>query len=190
MEQPESYEASNNEQIVHSAKNPDRISPADSWIEEKKSLINNVMALKSENQLLVQNLNEKDTQLDSANTLINELQIQLKGKDELMERLHNSDGKVTNCVKAVSDLKRKNSLLMSQNKQLQTAVAQTEDAKCDSDESDFYEVESLLNDKLVSERHYLVRWQGFGQAHDTWERESNLRCADILKKYKQSKKKL
>lgn len=47
----------------------------------------------------------------------------------------------------------------------------------------------ILDDKLVSERHYLVQWKGFDQSHDSWERESNLSCPTILKKYKQSKKK-
>lgn len=197
MEQPSANEPSNNEQNIYNAKNSDRNSQVESWAEEKKSLINKIMALKSENQLLVQELNDKNIQLNSANTLKNEIQIRLNEKDsnisakfdELKMKLQNSDEKATSCMKSVSDLKRANLLLVSQNKQLQTALAQNEEVKSDSDESDFYEVENLLNDKLVSERHYLVRWRGFDQTHDTWERESNLRCTDILKKYKRSKKK-
>lgn len=167
-----------------------------SWATEKKSLIENIMTLKLENQQLVHNFNEKDAKLNSANVLVHELETRLKEKDlefsvklnELNKDLHISAEKDATSVKSISDLKRENSLLMAQNKQLQT-LAQSEQTNSDSDENDFYEVQSLLEDKLVSERLYLVRWKGFDSSHDSWERESNLRCTNMLKKYKQSKKK-
>lgn len=50
-------------------------------------------------------------------------------------------------------------------------------------------LEQLLNDKYVRNvRCFLVRWSGFGPEHDTWERESNLLCPHILKKYLQNKR--
>lgn len=177
--------------------NSTQISPPDSWAEEKKVLIQNIMALKSENQMLVQKSNDKDIQLNSANVLKQELENRLDEKkleyaakfNELKRDLDNAAKKETDHMKLNSDLKRENSLLMSQNKQLQNELSQTEKANSNSDEDYVYEVESLLDDKLVSEQHYLVRWKGFDSDNDSWERESNLSCTRILKKYKQLKKK-
>lgn len=95
--------------------------------------------------------------------------------------------------KIISDLKRENNLLVSQRKQLNAELARNErqdeaENSYDHDENVF-EVESLLDDKVISENHYLVRWKGFGSNHDSWERESNLSCPSILKRYKQLKKK-
>lgn len=166
------------------------------WADEKKSLIDKVMALKSENQLLVKNLNDQDAQLKLVNQMNHELESPLNGKDlefatkidELKKDLQIASEKEAISAKSISDLNREISLLKSQNKQLQTGLAQNEKTNSDSDEGDIYEVERLLDDKLVSERHYLVQWKGFDSTHDSWERESNLRCANILKQYKRSKK--
>lgn len=175
----------------------DQEATVDSWDIEKKSLIKQIMALKSENQLLVKNSNDKDTKLNSANVLQHELENRLNKQDseystklnELLKELHNAMEKEASGAKSISDLQRENDLLMAQNKQLQSGLAQTERMNSGSEETDIYEVERLLDDKLVSERHYLVRWKGFDSSNDTWERESNLNCASILKKYKRSHKK-
>lgn len=187
-----------NEPSDNNAKSSTQMSTANSWDKEKKSLIDNFMTLKSENQLLVQNLNDKNAELNSANILKHELESRLIEKDvefsakynELKRNLKIATEKEENNMKMISDLKRENSLLLSQNKQLQTGLAQAEKTNdnSDSDECDVYVVERLLDDKLVNERQYLVRWKGYDATADTWERESNLRCDSILKKYKQSKK--
>lgn len=162
------------------------------WVQEKKSLIDNVMALKTENQTLVQNLNDKENQLNSANVLKHELETRLKKNDsEYSTKLNALKTDLRNAVEKktqnISDLKKANALLVLQNKQLKTCSAQTERTNSDSDDTEFYEVETLLDDKLVTETHYLVRWKGFNSSSDSWERESNLMCKSILKKYKQSK---
>lgn len=162
------------------------------WAQKKESLIDNVMALKTENQTLVQNLNDKENQLNSANLLKHELEALLKkNESEYSTKLNamktDSRNAVEKNTQNISDLKKANALLVSQNKQLKTCSAQTE-RQNDSDDTEFYEVECLLDDKLVTETHYLVRWKGFTSSSDSWERESNLMCKSILKKYKQSKK--
>lgn len=56
-----------------------------------------------------------------------------------------------------------------------------------SDET--YEVEKLLSHKYENnERFFLVRWNGYDKSHDSWERESNLNCDEILQKYLKRKR--
>lgn len=197
MERSNGYGPNTNHPGDNNESNSAEISPVNSWAEEKKSLIDSIMALKTENQMLVQNLKDTNFELNTTNASKHELEIRLEKKDsvfsatfnDLNRKLHNAAEKEANIVKSLSDLKRNNSLLVSQNKQMQNGLTQAEKSDSDSNENNCYEVDALLDDKLVSERYYLVRWKGFDAADDTWERESNLSCASILKKYKQSKKK-
>lgn len=155
------------------------------------------MLLKSENQNITRNLHEKDLQLSSVSALKNTLENRLveqqseysKKINELKLELLNATKKDEANHKCNIDLKRENALLVSQNKQLQAGLFRDNEKanKSDSDESNLFEVERLLDDKLVTERHYLVKWKGYDA--DSWERESNLSCPAILKKYKQLKNK-
>lgn len=36
-------------------------------------------------------------------------------------------------------------------------------------------------------RHYLIRWKGYEPESDSWEPESTLQCADLIKKFKASR---
>lgn len=158
------------------------------YANEKKKLIENILALKSENQTLVQKLNEKDAEIKASNKTSEEKVQQLRLK------LNESENKLMHAInaneKCVSDLKRENVLLTAQNKQLKTGLHQTENTRKSDGESDddFYEVETLLRHKEIRETQYLVQWKGFDQSHNTWERESNLFCPSILKKYKKLNK--
>lgn len=171
-----------------------------SWAQEKKTLIDSMIALKSENQNITRNLIEKDAKLSSLNASnkvlenrLTEQQLDFSKKiDDLKSQLLNAVKKDAASHKCIIDLKREHALLISQNKQLQTGLAQVENEtanKSESDESNIFEVESLLDDKLITERHYLVHWKGYDSSQDSWERESNLSCTALLKKYKQLKKK-
>lgn len=56
------------------------------------------------------------------------------------------------------------------------------------EEKDVYEVEDILDHKYKKkQRIFLIRWKDFSALHDTWEKESNLKCAQILTKYLKSK---
>lgn len=148
---------------------------------EKKKLIEKILALKSENQTLVQKLNEKD----AASKKKFETKV-----SELTSKLAESKAELSNATrsnaKSVSDLKRENLLLTAQNKQLKTGIQQAQNDQGSDD--DLYEVEALLNHKEVHETHYFVQWKGFDQTHNSWERESNLFCRSVLKKYKKLNK--
>lgn len=167
---------------------PSEDSEAKKLAEEKTLLINDLMTLKSENQSLVQNLKSATVLKHELQTCLNEKDSEFSTKfNELKRKLDIATEKEANNTKIISDLKKENSLLLSQNKQLKNGLAQAEEKNSDSDESDVYEVESILNDKLVTERQYLVRWKGYDATEDSWERESNLKCQSILKKYKRLK---
>lgn len=94
--------------------------------------------------------------------------------------------------KKLSDMKYENLSLQARVKQLQSSVNNTPTAEIQSenkDDSGIYEVEKLLDHQQKRDGlYFLVRWKNYTSDYDTWERESNLMCPDILKKYKQKKK--
>lgn len=57
----------------------------------------------------------------------------------------------------------------------------------DKENSQEYEVENILKHRgRKGKREFLVRWKNFDKNHDTWEKEKNLLCPEILKKYLQT----
>lgn len=56
-----------------------------------------------------------------------------------------------------------------------------------NEKSKVYEVEQILADKMVKKtRHFLIRWKGYDSSYDTWEKQSNLNCRQILSAYLKS----
>lgn len=52
-----------------------------------------------------------------------------------------------------------------------------------------FEVEKLMKHRgRKGKREYFVRWKEFDECDDTWEREDNLFCPEILNKYKKKHK--
>lgn len=172
---------------------------AQSWAEEKQMLIDKIVSLKSENQHITQNFNEKHTELSTLKKSKELLEERMKDKEKefslkvgaLQLELSKSLEKVESNQKSITNFKRENQLLMSQTKQLKSSLAEGRAEMEEAHEDDMFEVENILDDKLVTstERSYLIRWNGFDSSHDSWERESNLSCPSILKKYKISKNK-
>lgn len=98
--------------------------------------------------------------------------------------------------KIISDLKRENKFLLARNKQFQTGMEQrksanaTTDPNIESPSENNYEVEEILDHKNTrAGRKFLIRWKGYDSDDDTWEKESNLKCPEILNKYLDSIKK-
>ncbi|CAJ0960660.1 unnamed protein product, partial [Mesorhabditis belari] len=60
----------------------------------------------------------------------------------------------------------------------------------DDSEADEYTVEKVLNHKKLrnGKLEFLIKWEGYGDADNTWEPEENLSCANKIAEYWSSKK--
>lgn len=175
------------------------------WMDEKQSLIEKIVALKSQNQqtlfdlkktqhelevvsndkrMLTEKLSEKEK---SHTNQINSLQTELVSVSNARDKTKNEN------LKRIAELTRERNLLRAQLKQLQNgfnrqSVAKNEN-KADECDDEQYEVESLLDDQFIRVRQFLVRWKGYDSKHDSWVSETDINCPHMLRKYDQSKKK-
>lgn len=174
------------------------------WVHEKQTLIDKISSLKSENQQILFELKKSQDALTTSNTVRKELETKAKQSDEkhMTELSHlRSEISSSNAAseamkieyeKRVSDLTRDRDLSQARYKQLKNSITQQKTADEESSQNNFngelYEVECLLDDKMIRKtRQYLVRWKGYDTSHDSWVKESDLKCPSILKKYKGSK---
>lgn len=192
-------------QNVNSMANSNSRSHADTWGREKQSLIDKIVKLKSENQKILFDLKKSQDDLADMIATNNNLEIELKQIDqnhsmELSQQRSEhsklnaaSETMKIDFEKRISQLTREGDLLRAQLKQLQHGMIQhktsDESDNRKKNEGDIYEVECLLDDKIVcKKRLYLVHWKGYDSSHDSWVAESNLFCPSILDTYKNSKK--
>jgi len=61
-------------------------------------------------------------------------------------------------------------------------------------EPDVFVVEKLMGERYYGtgakrRKQFLVRWEGFGDAENTWEDEEHILDDDLIDSYKQSKRK-
>lgn len=72
---------------------------------------------------------------------------------------------------------------------VQSATARQIKSSTETVEDDIYEVDKLVDHQIKGKvRYFLVRWKGFSETHDTWEKESNLSCPILMNAYKTAKK--
>lgn len=164
-------------------------------VEEKQKLIEAFAAVKSENQKIAFNLNKKNEEcikltsekadLEQKTTAASAKITQLESDLLQLKRQHTE--KMKEYKQKVSDLSDQNGKLNARIQQLQTAMARNNQVEKKSD--DVYEVEEIIGDKKIGKvQYYKIKWKGFDETHDSWERETNLMCPSILKAYTQTKK--
>jgi Chromo (CHRromatin Organisation MOdifier) domain len=52
-----------------------------------------------------------------------------------------------------------------------------------------YEVEAILGDKTIrKKRHYLIKWKGYANMHNSWEPDDQVHTDDLVKEYNNKKR--
>lgn len=161
-----------------------------SWQQEKQQLVQQIVSLKAESQKSLLELKNKQSECSTLllknQELLRQFDVQVSDLDALKKTLASQADKNMRNEKRISDLSRENQLLQARNKQLQSGIDQNAQQK-NAIAPDVYEVEKILDQKKQNGVWlYKIRWKGYGVESDTWEKESNLKCPQILKTFKQS----
>lgn len=162
--------------------------------EEKQKFIDKIVALKSENQQLLLQLRKEQTENSLLKSKLKKTNEDSKTRNAEINALRSkllkeSAQRTEVCARnelKISNLTHEKSILEARNKQLQRGLDQRKSANGNDNDADTdeYEVEKLIGHKMKNGvRFYLVRWKGYTDEDDTWERESNLNCPEILKSY-------
>lgn len=158
--------------------------------QDNKKLLEAFTSLKTENQKITFDLKKKSEEYSKLLSHVDVMKKELVATKTMVTELQT---KIAEYEQKNSQLAHENRVLSARTKQIQTGITkQEENTKNDNgkEKTDIYEVEKLIDDKKMGKiRYFLVRWKGYGPSDDTWERESNLKCAAILKKYLQTKQK-
>lgn len=172
-----------------------------SWNEEKQTLIDKIVQLKSENHDYMLKLKQSEDKVEAMTSDNKELRLKisqctdshLKTINCLRSELFSANANIAkskadkdNCV---SELMRERDLSQAKLKQLENTIAHNQHDYISEESDNVHEVERILNDKLVEKRAYLVLWKGYDSSHNSWVLESDLHCPTILKEYKQSQRK-
>jgi Chromo (CHRromatin Organisation MOdifier) domain len=52
-----------------------------------------------------------------------------------------------------------------------------------------YKVEAILGDKIIRKKcHYLIKWKGYANAHNSWEPDDQVHVDDLMVEYNNKKK--
>lgn len=145
--------------------------------EEKTELIEEMIVAKTQNQKLIVDIKNKEQIIAAHMTEQRRLINELSQKE-----------------KAFFQLSRENGSLQAKIKQLMASasahnvIINHAPEESPEEEKDVYEVEDIVDHKYKKgQRLFLIRWKGFSPEEDTWEKESNLNCAQILIKYLKNK---
>lgn len=153
----------------------------------------NVQIEKQKQELLIFS-NEKDSTMKQIDSLNVQLQTALSKINELTTKNHDQNDQIKTLTREINNLRAIGNQLRqaahpsdekhfeaNQQKSIKTRAKKR---KVDDTEDNIYEVEKILNHKIVkNEKLFLIRWKNFDPSHDSWEVEKNLSCPSILKKY-------
>lgn len=172
------------------------------WQQEKKTLVQKIVSLKTENQKILLELRNEQSNHALVVSQNEELEKQVNGLlskiATLTKRLSNvfADHADKNMQheNTIRDLSGENQLLLARIKQIQAGIDQrnqfNDEPKPTAISDDVFEVEKILGkEKRRGIWYYFIRWKGYGSDHDSWEKEKNLQCPEILKAFKKSVKK-
>lgn len=162
-----------------------------SWQREKQNLVQQIVSLKAESQKYLLELKNKQSECSSLfsknQELVRQFDVQVSELDAVKKTLTIQADENMRNKKIILDLSRENQLLQARNKQLQTGIDQNSQQKNSIAKDVQYEVEKILEQKKQKGVWlYKIRWKGYGAEHDTWEKESNLKCPKILKAFKKT----
>lgn len=169
------------------------------WQVEKRTLVDKIVALKSENHHNVINLKRTQSELSKLlfekqtfeKVLAENAAISSEEIKKLKSELSSTKNEILKREKTNSDLKRENQTLTARINQYKTGLIQQKivdnGMPVVQNEDQEYEVESILDHKTSkSGRQYLIRWKGFDSTEDSWQKESNLNCPKLLRLYNRS----
>lgn len=161
------------------------------WKKEKTKIIAELMTMKEDNQNLRFKLQQQNRLLDTQTNKIQNVNGELARLQKKICELQDELSLEKNQNEANVHLRREKKLLAAQVKQL--LLASNAQKQVTSDESscdENFEVNFIRNHKIDinGTRKFLIRWRNFSAKHDTWEKESNLNCPDILRQYLHLKK--
>ncbi|XP_031621913.1 uncharacterized protein LOC116339963 [Contarinia nasturtii] len=171
------------------------------WQDEKKIMIQKILALKTENQQHLLTLKKSQAECNAMQLskqkleqaiVENEVKFSMQLK-ELQSKLSAAEIEIremkTINEKTISDLKREQRLLVARTKQYQTGMGMhqstslIENHKPETDNRE-YEVDAIIKHRdRKGGRQYLIRWKGYGSEEDSWEKEGNMSCPKVLKEY-------
>lgn len=77
-----------------------------------------------------------------------------------------------------------------QNRVLRARIEQIQQVKSKANRNDdgLFNVEKILNHKLIKKtRFFFVRWEGYESSDDSWVKESQMHCKDLIETYLKDK---
>lgn len=157
------------------------------WRNEKSKIIAELLTIKEDNQNLRFKLQQQNRLLDTQTNKIHNFDRELAGLHkticELQDKLSTEKYQ---SIELNVNLRREKSVLAAQVKQLLLASNTKKQVTSDESSSDEdFEVDFIRNHKIDKNgtRKFLIRWKDFSAKEDTWEKESNLNCPDMLRQY-------
>lgn len=162
--------------------------------ERMKQLSDQIFTIETINAELKEQLatlsHDKIEMTNKINNISSELQAANTEIEQLRSKTSEQDGRIkvlvqeNNSLRACTNQLRQQTIKQHDENAIQQSIEKPTNKKKRKMNEDVYEVENILNHKLVNnERFYLIRWKNYDPSFDTWEKESDLSCPKILKNY-------